>query len=219
MAFRTRGRFRTRRGRFGGRGIARKEPIWIATAFDVTVAPSLIQQALFQLVGPEDYTPDYTSEPQRLDKCTLVRTVGSFNLIPLIPDENGGINLVSWKAALFVAGDKQIDDSFAADPTQFNIIVDTTFPPFCRDFAPMHIFWQDYFTVKNVQPTNSFPQWIPTWIPPSTTGKCDWDVTVKRKMQGDDALFLLINVSFLQFPEDEFGGSIAVEARNLIMDQ
>jgi len=178
------------------------------------VSPNLIHQQLFQLVGPEDYTPDYAAEPQRLDKCTLVRTVGSFNLIPLVPEDPAGITVTSYKAALFVAGDKEIDDALVADPTQFNIIIDTDFPAFCRSFAPMHIFWQDFrqdYKVTLALVNNSWPA--------STSLKKDWDVTVKRKLQGDDALFLLLNVNFLQSPGDEFGGSISVESRNLIMDQ
>jgi len=219
MAFRR--RFGRRGGGFRRRAVARKEPIWIATAYFVNVPDTLQQQALFQLVGPEDYTPDYASEPQRLDKCTLVRTVGSFNLIPLVPEFSNGETQTAWKAALFVAGDKQVDDGFANDPLQFSLSNPAIFPVFCRDFAPMHVFWSNSFNAGNSivgGSTSTFAQNI--WYPPATTGRETWDVGVKRKMQGDDALFLLIDVIFAQNPSTEgIGGFIDVESRNLIMDQ
>jgi len=55
--------------------------------------------------------------------------------------------------------------------------------------------------------------------PQALTGQHEWDVTVQRKLQGDDALWLLINVVFAQTPASEIGGQIDVESRNLIMDQ
>jgi len=211
MAFRR----RFRRRRFGGRrAVARKEPIWITTAFSEIIAPNTLQQALFQLVGPEDYTPDYLTEGSRKDKCTLVRTVGSFSLLPFIPADPAGITATSYKAALFVAGDKEIDDAFGNDPAQFDIVNPATFVQFARDFSPMHIFWQDFrqdFRVTLAAVLNAWP--------PATSLRNDWDVTVKRRMEGDQALFLLINHVFTQSPVDEFGGSVEVESRNLIMDQ
>jgi len=219
MAFRR--RFGRRGGGFRRRAVARKEPIWIASAYFVTLPDSTQQQALFQLVGPEDYTPDYLTETQRLDKCTLVRTVGSFNLIPLIPDFTNGTVVTAWKGALFVAGDKQVDDGFANDPLQFSITNPSIFPTWCRDFAPMHVFWNGTFTRGNHLVGGSLTEFRPGfWHPPGVTGQVDWDVTVKRKMQGDDALFLLIDIIFAQNPSTEGdGGFIDVEARNLIMDQ
>lgn len=217
MAFRRRG---FRRRRFGARGVARKEPVWITTAYDITVPPNLLTQQLFQLIGPEDYTPDYVAEPQRRDKATLYRTVGSFSMLPNIPADKDGILTIAWKAALFVAGDKQIDDAFAADPTQFDIVNPGDFPPFCRDFSPIHIFWSEYFTVANAIVGGSTTEFkTEIWYPPATSGRKEWDVTVRRKLVGDDALWLLVNCSFLQSPPQEIGGSVDVEARNLIMDQ
>jgi len=219
MAFRR--RFGRRGGGFRRRAVARKEPIWIATAYFVSVADSVVQQALFQLIGPEDYTPDYAAEPQRKDSCTLVRTVGSFSLVPIVPQFTNGSTVTAWKAALFVAGDKQVDDGFANDPLQFNITAPTVFPVFCRDFSPMKIFWSAEFTSGMALVGGSITEFRQALhYPPSEDGKREWDVTVKRKMQGDDALFLLVNVIFAQSPSTEGdGGFIDVESRNLIMDQ
>jgi len=214
MAFRR----RFRRRRFGGRrAVARKEPVWITTAYNVTAAPNVEQHALFQLIGPEDYTPDYVSEPQRKDRCTLVRTVGSFLLQPNIPEPADGVIIVAWKAALFVAGDKQVDDAFANDPGQFSLTSPTVFPPFCRDYAPMHVFWNEYFVVRRALTAVTASTLV--WYPPPSGGRKEWDINVKRKLEGDDALFLLVNAFFTQNPTQEFGGAIDVESRNLIMDQ
>jgi len=211
MAFRR----RFRRRRFSGRrAVARKEPIWITTAFDVTVFPQVEQQALFQLVGPEDYTPDYLTEESRKDRCTLVRTVGHFNLGPVIEPDPDAVTQTLWKAALFVAGDKEIDDAFAADPNQFNIRQVSEFVPFCRNFPPMHVFWFGFMQDNSVTLAA-----VPNRYPPAEPGHREWDVTVKRKLEGDQALFLLINAIFLQSPQGEIGGVIDVESRNLIMDQ
>lgn len=213
MAFRRR-RFR----RFGRRPVARKEPTWITTAYNVALAPQVTFQSLFQLVGPEDYTADYVSEPQKLERTTLVRTVGSFVMTPFNPPTGAELAssvLTTYKAALFVAGDKQVDDGFANDPGQFEIQDPLVFPPFCRDYAPLHIMWSEYFRVFD---NASVTQPERVWHPPGITGHITWDVNVKRKMHGDDALFLLINGIFLQSSPQEFGGSIDVESRNLIMD-
>lgn len=214
MAFRRRFR-RTRR--FGRRNFVRKTPAWITTAYNVAQVPQVTAQQLFQLVGPEDYIPDYTTEPQRLDRNLLVRTVGSFKLIPVFPTPVEAVPFVvtAAKGALFVAGDKQVDDGFANDPGQFEITSPTVFPTFCRDFAPMHIFWglgAEYRGNNSV--TNDF-RW---WLPPAETLSREWDVTVRRKLQGDDALWLLLDVVFLQSEPSTFGGAIDVESRNLLAD-
>lgn len=214
-------RRRFRRRRFGGRrAVARKEPIWITTAYNVTQAPQVTLQQLFQLIGPEDYTPDYVSEPQRKDKCTLIRTVGRFVLNPVIPPLEGfevqPFVLTAMKGALFVAGDKEVDDAFANDPGQFDIQSPSVFPTFCRSFSPTHIFWNEYFQIfANASTVNPDIE----WFPPGITGHTTWDINVKRKMEGDDALFLLLDVVFLQSEPQTFGGAIDVESRNLIMDQ
>jgi len=218
MAFRR--RFGRRRGGFQRRAVARKEPIWISTAYFVTVAGNVGQQALFQLIGPEDYTPDYTAEISRKDKCTLVRTVGQFSQIPIVEDFSNAKNNVAWKAALFVAGDKQVDDAFSNDPGQFDITSPAVFPTFCRDYAPMHIFWDEWYVIANSIVGGSSTTFATNiWYPPTASGKREWDITVKRKMEGDDALFLLLNITFVQNPTGEIGGALDVESRNLIMDQ
>jgi len=211
-------RRRFRRRGFSRKPVARKQPTWIANAFNVTLPPQVTVQSLFQLVGPEDYTPDYVSEPQRLDRSLLVRTVGQFVMVPFNPPtdpEAASSVLTSYKAALFVAGDKQVDDGFANDPGQFEITSPAVFPVFCRDFAPMHIFWAEYFRVFD-NASVTVPERV--WHPPGITGHVPWDVTVKRRMQGDEALFLLIDCIFLQSAPQDFGGSIDVETRTLLQD-
>lgn len=219
MAFRGR-RFRPRR-RFGARAVARKEPIWISSAYFVNIAPNNLDASLFQLIGPEDFTPDYTVETQRKDRCTLYRTVGNFNMIPVIPEFTNGRNLVVWKAALFVAGDKQVDDAYANDPGQFSIVDPPVFSTFCRDFSPIHIFWARQFEEGMSIVGGSTTTFAPNWhMPPSVSGQDNsWDVTVRRKLEGDDCLWLLVNNAFIQSPTEEVAGSIDVESRNLIMDQ
>jgi len=183
----------------------------------VAVAPQVVDNRLFQLVGPEDYIPDYFDEPQRLDRNTLIRTVGSFKLIPVLPDpvELTPSVVIACKAALFVAGDKQIDDSAAQDPGQFDLTSPAVFPPFCRDFAPLHIFWS---MGAQWNATNSAIDRTTWWVPPGETLTREWDVKVKRRLQGDDALYLLVSVVFLQSEPQTFGGAIDVESRNLLAD-
>jgi len=215
VAFRRGFKFR-RRGRSSRRAV-RATPAWITTAFNVAVAPQVVDNRLFQLVGPEDYIPDYFDEPQRLDRNTLIRTVGSFKLIPVLPqpEELTPAVTIAAKAALFVAGDKQVDDMAANDPGQFDITSPAVFPPFCRDFAPLHVFWS---LGAQWLGTNALVDRTSVWVPPGETLSRDWDVKVKRRLQGDDALFLLVSVVFLQSEPQTFGGAIDVEARNLLAD-
>jgi len=215
MAFRR--RFSGRRRGFRGKAVARKEPVWITTSYFVSVPPNVVQQALFQLIGPEDYTPDYNLEPQRLEKATLYRTVGGFALDPLGPQDPSSIVRTFFKAALFVAGDKQVDDGFANDPLQFNITNPAIFPTWCRDFAPMHVFWSAW-SQWSTGPGTLAPDYE-FWAPSGETLQRTWDVNVRRKLQGDDALYLLVNFGFLRDDDEEIGGAIDVESRNLIMDQ
>jgi len=211
-------RFRRRR-RFTGSKFKRKEPVWIQTAFEVAKAPLLTNQDLFALVGPEDYTPDYLSEPQRLERSVLVRTVGQFVMRPIIEGSptptTQRFALVRYKAALFIAGDKQIDDGFAADPAQFDIaFTPETFVSFCRDYKPLKVFWHKQFTWSR----DAGADFGDYWVPPTVSGYEEWDVTVKRRMQGDEGLWLLINSAFINTEELEFGGGIEVESRNLLND-
>jgi len=215
MAFRGRRRFGGRR--FRGRSVKRKEPVWITTAYDVAKAPTVTQQDLFELVGPEDYTPDYVTEPQRMEKSTVVRTVGAFQIVPILSNPSGGAqrsNRVIYKAALFTAGDSQITNVFANDPAEFEILDPAVFPVFCRDYAPMKVFWLSYFIYAQDGGTD----WGEYWVPPTSRGREEWDVTVKRRMKGDEGLWLLINSISLQFPVEEIGHTIDVESRNLLND-
>jgi len=209
-------RFRRRR-RFGGKGVKRKEAVWIQTAYNVAKAPTILQRDLFALVGPEDYTPDYLSEPQRLERSTVVRTVGHFSITPVMVANTSTqrLNRVTFKAALFIAGDKEIDDAFAADPAQFDITGTTEFVQFCRQYSPMHIFWNAWAQWSEDGGTD----WGDYWVPPGETLAREWDVSVKRRMKGDDGLWLLINsISQVVMGEVEFGHSIDVESRNLLND-
>jgi len=123
---------------------------------------------------------------------------------------------VTYKAALFIAGNSEIDDAFGNDPSQFDIAFDpATFVAFCREYAPMHVFWQRNFILQR----DGGSDWGNYWYPPTLSGVEDWDVTVKRKMAGEDALWLLINsASSLVGNEQEFGHALRVEARTLITD-
>lgn len=199
--------------------MVRKQPVWIQNAFEVDKPPLTTNQDLFQLVGPEDYTPDYFLEPQRIEKSTLMRSVGVFSLKPIIEGTPAPTTqrtvLVRYKAALFVAGDKQIDDSLANDPAQFDIAFSAVnYILFCRDFSPIKIFWHKQFQWTR----DSGTDYGEFWIPPTHSGWEEWDVTVKRKMQGDDALWLLVSSVFIPTEELVNGGSIEVECRNLIQD-
>lgn len=213
MAFRR--RFRRRRFSRSGRGVKRREPTWITTAFATNILPNTLSQVLFQLVGPEDYTPDYVDDPNRSERTLLVRTVGSFNMIGQLaaPTEGNSNVVLSWKAALFIASDKGVDDRLANDPTQFDITDPLVFIPFCRDFQPMHIFWSGYS-----RQVGFFGTEVEGWYPPAEIPRRDWDVTVKRRLEGDEALFLLININAAQSPVLATGAFIDVEARNLLME-
>lgn len=148
----------------------------------------------------------------------MIRTVGRFVMIPVEPPPSSELAssvITTYKAALFVAGDKQIDDGFANDPGQFVINDPAVFPAFCRDYAPIHVMWNEYFRVRQ-NASITVPETV--WTPPGITGHVDWDVGIKRKLQGDDALFLLINHLWLQSDPQTFGGSIDVESRNLVQD-
>jgi len=215
MAFRRR---RFGRRRFGSRRpVARKEPIWLSTAFDVTRDPNVENNDLFELVGPEDYTPDYNLEAQRKDKCTLIRTVGQFRVVPSVPDMEGGKTLVRWKAMLFAAGDREIENEFLQDPNQFNQNDPVIWTKLCRDFSPMHIFWQGE-VLQEVR-VDSLTSSTITQTPPCEPLKYEWDVRVRRKMEGDTGLWLLISSIFFQSTPGEIGGELEIESRNLIMDQ
>jgi len=120
----------------------------------------------------------------------------------------------NYKAALFVAGNSNIEDGFANNPAQFEIFDPQVFPVFCRDFHPMKIFWNKWFQWSQ----DAGADWGDYWIPPTVSGNEEWDVTVKRRMEGDEGLWLLINGLFLQSEPQEFGGSIDVESRNLLND-
>lgn len=206
-----------RRRRFGGRSVKRKEPVWITTAYEVSKAPLVTQQDLFELVGPEDYTPDYVAEPQRMERSTVVRTVGSFTIVPILSNPTGAVqraNRVVYKAALFTASDAQVEAVFANDPGQYDIIDSTRFPIFCRDYAPMHIFWFSWLMYSQ----DGGADYGDYWVPPTSRGREEWDVTVKRRMKGDEGLWLLINSVSLQNPVEEIGHTIDVESRNLLND-
>jgi len=198
--------------------VKRKEPVWISTAYETALPPTTLQRDLFELVGPEDYTPDYLSELSRSERSTVIRTVGHFQLTPVMVPQGTTqrVNRVQFKAALFTASDREINDSFANDPQQYEIMFPLPYVDFCRNHRPMKIFW------------NSWAQWQQDagsdfgdyWVPPGETLAREWDVKVSRRMQGDEGLWLLINsLSIVTGIEElEFGHTIDVESRNLLND-
>jgi len=212
MAFRR--RFRRR---FGGRRFGRrKEPIWTGAAYQVLKQPTAVNQDFFQLLSPDEYLQGDVES--RRDSCTLLRTVGRFRLTPFLEfgdPQVGNEVQVSWKAAIIVIGEKELDDSFAIDPTQFNIMNPATFITFVKQHSPLHVFWFDEFAY-NVSAGDSNAV---TWVPPTVDPGRDWDLNVKRKLVTDASLYLLINSIFVQGPTPlDFGGSIDVESRVLFND-
>jgi len=191
----------------------------LTTAYNIAVPPTVVRRELFQLVGPEDYTQDFLDDTQRRESCTLVRSVGAFAVYPFLslgdPQDN---NIVDWslKAVLFTASDAAIADTFANDPGSFDIAYNPqTFVDFNRRYQVMQTFW---FRRGTYGATGALTAAGDIWIPPDAPNRESWDVTVKRKLTTDEALWLLINCDFLQSIPTEFGGSIDVESRALIHD-
>jgi len=175
-----------------------------------------VNRDLFQLVAPEEYGSELLDT--RRDSATLIRTVGSMYISPFIqlgsPQPNNFVDVL-WKAALFTANEKEIDDAFANDPTQFDIQSSTVFAEFCSRWSPIQFSW---FREFHYGATGALLSAGDVWMPPYANNYWDWDVGVARKLSGDGSLWLLINSAFLQSVPQDFGGSIDVESRTLIHD-
>lgn len=167
---------------------------------------------------PADYTPDYLTSDNRTERATLLRTVGHFQLVPALPGPGTStaqrVYLPSFKAAIFTGGDKELDDAFAADPSQFDIVDPATYVNFCRNYKPLHMFWGAYARITHDAGTD----YGEYWNPPTENLAREWDITVKRRLEGDQALWLLINSAVLQTEVTEIGVTYDVESRTLITD-
>lgn len=208
---RFRRRFTTRRGK-------RREPIWVNTAYNVAKAPLVLQRDIFELVSPVEYNPTFIiAGTSRTDHATVVRTVGHFLITPFMSDltSTQRNNRVTAKAALFIASTKEVDDSFAADPAQFDLIDPPTFEAWCFNYSPLQVFWNMWAELQRDAGTD-FGNY---WYPPGETLQREWDVKVPRKMVGDESLWLLINSVSQQVGQElEFGHGIDVESRTVIFD-
>jgi len=193
----------------------------VTTSFVPAVTPGTVNRDLFQLVSPADYTPDFVDGGLRRESCTIQRTLGAFSMIPFLafsdPQEAAN-NEAAWKAALFIGSAQRVDDAFNLDPTIFDIAFNPlAFAVFCRDWSVMQVFWFckiGYSVAPDANNVGTQFSWTPADGPMQTA----WDVTVKRKLETDEALFLLINSQFNQAPTTEFAGSIEVESRVLLHD-
>jgi len=193
----------------------------VTTAFVPAMLPGAVNRDLFELVSPADYTPDFVDGGLRKESATIQRSLGAFSVIPFLafsdPQEAAN-NEVAFKAALFIGSQQRVADSFALDPTIFDIAFNPlAFAIFCRDWSVMQVFWFrkiGYSVAPDANNVGSVYSWVPTDGPMQTA----WDVTVKRKLETDEALYLLINSQFNQAPTTEFAGSIDVESRVLIHD-
>jgi len=193
----------------------------VTTCFVPAASPGAVNRDLFELVSPADYTPDWVNGGLRKDSATVQRCVGAFSMIPFLafsdPQEAAN-NEVAFKAALFIASEQRVLDTFALAPAEFDIAFNpTTFATFCILWDVMQIFWFrkiGYSVAPDATAVGSVYSWVPADGPMQTS----WDITVKRKLEGDEAVWLLINSQFNQAPTTEFAGSIDVESRVLIHD-
>jgi len=217
MAFRR----RFSRRRFGRRAVKRKEPIWLTTAFEAVKPNGPVNRDFFELVSPADYTPDWVDGGIRSEGATLIRTVGAFQVLPFLSFGTVGPNATNtqFKAVLFTASERSIDDGFANDPGQFDIAFDPSkYAQFARDFRVLHTFWLRRFTYAVSTSDLATAGAGDVWIPPDVPSSHMWDVTVRAKLSKDEAVWLLINKAFIAGGEITNGGSLEVEARCLIHD-
>jgi len=216
MAFRR----RFRRRRFGNRrGVKRLEPVWITTAYTAETNTATTQRDFFQLVGPEDYTPDFLTDTQRKESVNLIRTVGSLFVNPILDiGTASNFNAFQWKAAFFIDGDEAVEDKVFSDPGQFDIATDVDeWVEFCRNFDVLHtLFFHGGIAGKTAGLDG--PRWDGGTGASDGWNRVEWDITVKRKMKTDQALWLLVASQSISVGS-EFGGlALHVENRTLIHD-
>lgn len=177
----------------------RKETIWATTAYATSQDNGVVNRDFYELISPLEYTSNFSSGGLRKEHAKFLRTVGQVAVMPRLdlsgtgtPPEND--TEVQWKAAIFVASENRLEESFTLDPTQFDIAFNpSTFATFCRDWSVLHVMWfHNYVTAVNPAIVNAATSWIPA------TGQLGapeerWDVKVKRKLTTDDGVWLLVN--------------------------
>lgn len=210
MAFRRR-QFRRRSFRRGP-PVARKENIWISTAYaDLIPTPPGLRSDMYQLVGPEDYTQDFLTDVQRRDSCSIVRIIVKLRVNPFaaIP----GVASYNFKVALFTGGDEHVEDALVSDDSQFEILDPSNFVDFCREW--------DVLQYSSIQGgsirinSDGFAEGDQAL----TSMYWSFDGNITRKLKTDTALWLLIAATSGQNPvAGDFVAEHDIESRVLIRD-
>lgn len=175
-----------RRGSARGLRRPRRERAWINKHFDVAVHNNS-EVAYFELLADEDYLEG--DNPQKTDSCTLLRSIGRFELdVGFNPEE---FSTVTWlgAAALVVVSSTALANAFAATTEQF-------YSPF-EPSLHVRVRVVQHFGVLNFVHTEFGPRpggpFGAVYTAMGSDPSISWDVTQKVKMQTDEALYLAIS--------------------------
>lgn len=218
--------FRSRRSSQPGRTTTGRQKVWVPKLFSsipVVLQPNNDFADLFELVSPEDYSENFDtgSLPRRNDTCTIVRTVG--RLLPDLVIGAPGANGIQWASAIFVRSRSAVLREFQADVSLF----------YLHTLAAFSVTTTFEENMTRLQPL----QWVPDRsysgaFRPNPGGTCseffadinrphdmvwDFDVRQRRRMKGDEALYMLVSGNIVC---DQDGGAARTDcvARTLIHD-
>jgi len=167
-------------------------------------------------MGPEDYTPDFLTDTQRKEEVLIVRAIGTMVLQPFWNLSAANFSNITWKSLIYTEGDESVEDGAGNDPAQYQITDPQTYVDFCREHNVMNVHPLKSFVIGQEGGLQS-PQYSRHSHP--TIATTEWDMTLKRKVKTDGALWLLVaweNANSLS--GENILVSIDVDSRVLIHD-
>jgi hypothetical protein len=201
-------RFRSRRGR--PPRMRRKRPTtWINSFYEQEQATPPFQGFFaFALVEPIHYTEDYAqSNTFKQEGCTVLRSIGRLLVEPTLG--SGDAAGMRFVAALIVAGEEALENIAIADQTDLFLHDANLFEENMSRLDVLQLFpFRDYSA--SFQDVRGFPgTGNQSYINIPNNVQLDYDVSQRRKLKTDEALWLLVTYDSISTadPASVFGVS------------
>jgi len=196
MAFRGRStRFSRRRGRRSFRSApTRRQKLWVDRTYFQVLQPNTDLDPLggsfidfFALVEEPEYTNADSTATNRQDECSVLRSLGRFELdTNVATDQFGGQSVIAWSAVILRIGSEELENTFVNDPTDIDWL-----DPARRAKMDILQFWplKSWFQYISFGNDVGDPEFGTIF---TTYGEhfLEWDVRFARKMTTEQELYL-----------------------------
>jgi len=181
------------RTRFRGRrpAVTRRERFWVTKNYEPAPHSNNHTQA-FSLLSSEDYLGGDSAT--LVDRCTVLRSVGSLFVDPII-DQTPGFSAIGYSAAIGVVSEEALQNAIGVDFSMSQY--DPNNIDFPRRVRILRHFGRRSFveSVFSIVVGVGDERFMPVYTADGQIMGVEWDITQKARLKTDEALWLFVNAT------------------------